>query len=330
MNPDFAVLTGEAAEQKVKHPEPKGTTTTPVPVWSTVPSLSVQPIPDYYRLPLLKQPVWIWSVPTYFYVGGLAGGGAVLAAVLHGKRSLRTLAFICRILAFVGTTIGPGLLTWDLGKKQRFYNMLRVFRPTSPMSIGSWALAGSGGLATLALLQGDREEGAAVRWALAGGGLMLAGYTGVLLGNTANPLWHGARRSLPVLFTASSMASTAGLLEFLPLNRCEEQVADRFGVIGKIAETASMEIMEREAGRNPVAAKAFEEGTSGLLWKSAKALVVAGTVLSLLPFKARWKRRLGGTLTTAGAICLRYALLEAGRQAARDPQAVIIEQRSRR
>lgn len=329
LDPRVALLTGEGADQKVKHPEPKGTTTTPVPVWEGVPSFPEPEGADYYRLPLLKQPVWIWSVPLYFYFGGIAGGASVLAALLHGRRRLRNLASACRWLAFLGTTVGPGLLTWDLGKMSRFLNMLRVFRPTSPMSIGSWSLAGSGGLATLALLQGDAPSGRPVGWALGGGGLMLSGYTGVLLGNTANPLWQQARLALPVLFTASSMASTSGVLELLPLNDREENVVRRFGTAGKLAEAASIIALEREVSSNPDAAKALEEGRAGVLWKGARAFVVAGIVVGLAPGRGLWKRRLSGMLTTAGAICLRYALLESGKQAAREPQAVIRGQKKR-
>lgn len=323
----WATLSGEAADLKVKHPEPRGNTTSPVPVWRQDPSLQAADRQDYYRLPVLKQPVWIWSVPAYFYVGGVAGGAAVLAALLKGRRRLRDLASACRWLAFLGTTLGPGLLTWDLGKMQRFANMLRVLRPSSPMSIGSWSLAGSGALSALALLRGEREGGRLPELALAGGGLVLAGYTGVLLGNTANPLWKGCRNSLPLLFTASSMASTAGVLELLPLNRDEEKVVQHFGLIGKVAETASLTLVERQAARNPQAARGLSEGEGGLLWKTSKALITAGVILNLIPVRSPWKRRLGGLLTTAGAVCLRYALLESGKQAAREPQATFSPQR---
>jgi formate-dependent nitrite reductase membrane component NrfD len=325
MNPQFAVLMGEGADQRVKQPEPD--TGSAVALWEQVPSLPQKQRQDYYRLPLLKEPVWIWSVPAYFYVGGVAGGSSVLAALLHGRRKLATLASWCRLLAFIGTTVGPGLLTWDLGRMLRFVNMLRVLRPSSPMSLGSWSLAGMGMLSTLSLLLGNKASARPVALAAAGGGLMLSGYTGVLLGNTANPLWQQTRRTLPLLFTASSMASTAGVLEMLPLNRGEEEVVQCFGIVGKVGEAACMVAMEREAAVNPEASKALEEGKAGLLWKSAKVMLAAGIVLNLIPVRSPWKRRLGGVLTTAGAICLRYALLESGKHSAREPQASIRPQR---
>jgi formate-dependent nitrite reductase membrane component NrfD len=325
MNPHTAVLTGEGAQQSIRQPQPDSGSK--VELWRQVPSIPGKRQLDYYRLPLVKEPVWIWSVPLYFYVGGVAGGSALLAAAAHGRRSLRRIASWCRWFAFLGTTLGPALLTWDLGKMQRFFNMLRVLRPSSPMSIGSWSLAGTGMLATLTLVQGNSDNARPAALGAAAGGLMLSGYTGVLLGNTANPLWYGTRRTLPLLFTASAMASTAGLLEMLPLNGREEKVVKRFGMVGKIGEAACMVAMEREAAVNPQAAKALHEGKGGALWQGAKAMLAAGIVLSLIPVKSPWKRRVGGAVTTAGAICLRFALLEAGKEAAREPQATIEAQR---
>ncbi|UFS70378.1 polysulfide reductase NrfD [Geomonas sp. RF6] len=325
LDPKLAIVTGEGSQIAVRRPEPAST---PIPVWEVLPSVDRQGRPDYYGIPLLKEPVWIWSVPVYFWAGGVAGGSAVLGAALHGKRKMRKLASACRWLSFLGTTVGPALLTWDLGKKTRFLNMLRVFRPTSPMSIGSWALAGSGMLSTIALLQGDRPSARPTNMALAGGGIVLSGYTGVLLGNTANPLWWQTRRTLPILFTASAMASTAAVLEMLPLKKREERVVQVFGTIGKVGEAAGMMAMEKIAGRVPEVANPFREGKCGFLWQSARGLVAAGIILNLLPGKSPFKRRLGGALTTVGALCLRYALLESGKCSARDPQAVFEAQRA--
>ncbi|WP_243374889.1 NrfD/PsrC family molybdoenzyme membrane anchor subunit [Geotalea sp. SG265] len=326
LNPQWTVLSGEGAGQKLRQPElRKGTW--PVPIWHQVPSVTAEPHPDYYRLPLLKEPVWIWSVPAYFYLGGVAGGSAVLAAVLHGLKSTEDLAAACKMLAFLGTTVGPGLLTWDLGRKFRFINMLRVFRPTSPMSIGSWSLAATGLLASLSLLQGEKPSGQITGWGLAAGGLVLAGYTGVLLGNTANPLWHETRRGLPVLFVASSLASTAAVLEMLPLNNMEAGVVRQLGLMGKAAELAAIAAVEGEAARKPLVAQPLQKGRSSALWRGAKALIVAGMAVSLIPGRWRGKHLLGGGLTTVGSIMLRYALLEAGKESAREPQAVFAVQK---
>src|SRR5207302_8215752 len=88
----------------------------------------------YYNQPLVKPPVWVWSVPTYFYAGAAAGASLALGATaqLPGRGSLDLLRR-CRWIGVTGITAGTGLLIYDLGRPERFYNMLRVFRPTSPM-----------------------------------------------------------------------------------------------------------------------------------------------------------------------------------------------------
>src|SRR5262249_48626942 len=95
----------------------------------------------YYDRPLVKQPVWVWSIPTYFYAGATAGASLALGAavqVLHGSSS--NLVRRSRLLGAIGISIGASLLIYDLGRPERFMNMLRVFRPTSPMNVGSWLL----------------------------------------------------------------------------------------------------------------------------------------------------------------------------------------------
>src|SRR5918912_3378961 len=94
----------------------------------------------YYDRPVLKEPVWIWAVPAYFYVGGVAGAAATLGAVTALSRDddLEVLARRCRALAAGGTVAGSALLVYDLGRPERFLNMLRVFRPSSPLNVGSW------------------------------------------------------------------------------------------------------------------------------------------------------------------------------------------------
>ena len=106
----------------------------------------------YYDRPILKQPVWIWTVPAYFYVGGVAGAALVLGAVaqLTGDSELRRLVGTCRSIGAAGHVIGSALLIYDLGRPSRFFNMLRVFNPKSPLSIGSWILA-AGGFASASL-----------------------------------------------------------------------------------------------------------------------------------------------------------------------------------
>ncbi|MGH2811069.1 MAG: NrfD/PsrC family molybdoenzyme membrane anchor subunit, partial [Actinomycetota bacterium] len=152
----------------------------------------------YYGRPVLKEPVWIWAVPAYFYAGGAAGAALVLGAVaqLAGRDELRDLVRNCRRLGALGTAGGGILLIYDLGRPERFLNMLRLFRPTSAMSIGSWTLAVAGASsAAAAVLPGIAGNTAGLVAGAAG--LPLAGYTAVLLADTAVPLWQSSRKVLP-------------------------------------------------------------------------------------------------------------------------------------
>src|SRR5690349_16377904 len=202
--------------------------------------------PTYYDKPTIKPPAWIWAVPAYFYVGGVAGAAMVLAFAgqLLGGRKLRRFEEHCRWIGAIGGGVGTALLFHDLGRKRRFLFMLRVFRPTSPMSVGSWVLAAatplSAGSALLAFSKGY--------WRLAGDaagigagilGLPLATYTAVLISNTAVPLWLASERTLPLLFGASSMASLGALCDLLPFRGREERILHRFGVVGRVAELAA-------------------------------------------------------------------------------------------
>src|SRR5690242_10894147 len=111
----------------------------------------------YYDVPLLKPPVWTWEVPTYFFVGGAAGGAAVIGAIAQITGTNGSLARDARWLAAAGAPISAALLTADLGRPERFINMLRVFKPQSPMSIGSWTLTAFSAASAAALLPRSAE-----------------------------------------------------------------------------------------------------------------------------------------------------------------------------
>ncbi|MBA3311521.1 MAG: polysulfide reductase NrfD, partial [Nocardioidaceae bacterium] len=151
---------------------------------------------SYYGRPVLKAPVWKQpDVPLYLFLGGVAGASSVLAegAALTGRPALQRVA---RIAAAGGSGLGTVALIHDLGRPERFLNMLRLFKPTSPLSVGSWILAPFSGLAAAALAS-DVSGRLPVLGRLAGLGAAalgppLATYTAALLSNTAVPAWHEA------------------------------------------------------------------------------------------------------------------------------------------
>jgi hypothetical protein len=183
-------------------------------------------VSDYYGLPRLKPPVWTWEVPAYFFVGGAAGAAAVIAAAarLSGRRD--DLVRDARWIAAVGGALAPPLLIADLGRPERFLNMLRVFKLQSAMSVGAWTLVAFSSAASAAagadLLQRAtsgrvpvRVIGNAAEGLAAASGLVLSTYTGVLIGATAIPAWSANVKMLPIHFGASGVGAAVSILELL-------------------------------------------------------------------------------------------------------------------
>jgi formate-dependent nitrite reductase membrane component NrfD len=285
--------------------------------------------PTYYDKAVLKPPVWIWSVPAYFYAGGVAGAAMVLAfaAQMLAEDKMREFEERCRWIGAVGGGIGTALLIHDLGRKERFLFMLRVFRPTSPMSVGSWVLAAATPLsAGSALLHNGLGQVAGAGAGVLG--LPLATYTAVLISNTAVPVWQQSRRILPLLFGASSMAGLASVLDLMELQDHERHVSFYFGTVGRVAELAAGAVMEREVARVPQVARSLHEGVAGALWTAAKVSTASSLVISLLPGQTRGKRIAAGVLGTVGALCLRFAVFHAGRASALNPRATFHQQRA--
>ena len=138
IDPRLGRLEGEGADQRTGGD--KAEDLRPYTTWTqqaTTPSPEAGP--TYYDRPVLKEPVWIWAVPAYFYAGGLAGASAILAEACESlvDEGAEDLVARARWIAALAGATGSALLVHDLGRPERFLHMLRVFRPTSPMSIES-------------------------------------------------------------------------------------------------------------------------------------------------------------------------------------------------
>jgi hypothetical protein len=278
---------------------------------------------------VIKEPTWTWEIPCYLFTGGLAGASAVVssAAKLFGNEKLS------RTALFVGAAadaISPVLLISDLGRPERFHHMLRVFKVTSPMNVGSWVLLVSGGAsntqAMLELLGILRPVKIAAELVSTVFGPPLATYTGVLLADTAVPVWHEGRHELPWIFGASACAS-AGAAACLFLDPGDAGPARRLAVGGVALEGAFMQEMELRLGE---VGEVYRHGAAGRFSRAAKAL--AGTGAAILATRGRRSRAAavaGGTLVCAGELCLRWAVYKAGFQSARDPKYTVKPQRER-
>jgi formate-dependent nitrite reductase membrane component NrfD len=331
---EVALLEGEAARVDVKAPREA------FPVEAiTTRELAVTPSPGedptYYDQPMLAEPVWKWAIPTYFFVGGLAGATSAIgaAAELIDAKRLGSLVRAARWIGAAGDATSAALLVYDLGRPSRFLNMLRVFRPTSPMSVGTYILSASGAANTTAILFGPRDGflgRAGTVASITGGvlGLPLAGYTAVLLTNTAVPAWQGASRTLPYLFVASAMASSGALLSMLPLGRRADAIARRYALAGQAGELIASFAVARELGRVPVVGRALHHGVAGALWTTAKVLGASALALSLPRSRSRAMRFAAGALGLGAALATRFAIFQAGKASARDPRASFHAQRA--
>jgi formate-dependent nitrite reductase membrane component NrfD len=294
----------------------------------------------YYGLPAIKPSHYNRLIAEYLFVGGLAGSAQVLAQVadLAGTKRHRRIVRCGRYLALAGALASPVLLIGDLHYRRRWFNMLRIFKATSPMSIGSWTLTGFGAFSSLAAGAqawddlGDAPKARRLaRWAglpAAIFGSVMSVYTGTLLAATSTPLWAGVYRLLPALF-ASSAASTASAALTLTLQATgAPEEAHRplatFELVAAGAELALLTATRRqwqqqgldEPLRRPPAATAFL-GAIGL--GAALPLVVRGAAV-LLGRRSKRASTVAAVGTLLGGFMLRAVVLRAGNESARRPR----------
>jgi hypothetical protein len=285
---------------------------------------------DYYGRPIVKPPVWEErEIAGYLFTGGLAGASSILAAGadLTGRP---VLARGSRLMATAAIGISLLALIKDLGRPARFLNMLRVFKPTSPMSVGVWILVGyaplAGGAAASDIL--DRlpklGRGAGLGAAVLGSGV--ATYTAALIANTAVPAWHESRRELPMLFAGSAASAAAGWgLVVAPV--AENEPAVRMAILGALIELGAEQALERRLG---LIAETLHDGKAGRRLRLAKALTAAGGIgAGLLARRNRPAAIVAGAALLAGSAFTRFGLFEAGMVSARDPKYTVEPQRRR-
>lgn len=284
-------------------------------------------------MPLLKPPVWTWEVPAYFFVGGASGAAAVIAAIaglrseagsLSSVSSFTAIAEHARWIAAAGALIAPPLLIADLGRPARFLNMLRVFKIQSPMSVGAWTLMLFSVAAVASLAAHEATDapswialvGAAAGLLAALTGLILATYTGVLIGVTAIPVWSAHVGALPLLFGLSGLGAAVSLLELVgdrtrPLNV--------IGIGVALAETGLLIWFERPGPQSGVGRAPIRQGASGAMTRSAGLL--SGPIALVLRVSSIWMppvRLVASVAMIAGSALTRFGWIAAGRVSAQD------------
>jgi formate-dependent nitrite reductase membrane component NrfD len=296
---------------------------------SMVPRADVQPFESYYGKQIIKTPTWKTpDVPLYLFLGGLAGSSALLAegAALSGNASLERFT---RLVAAGGAGTGTFFLIHDLGRPERFLNMLRVLKITSPLSVGSFILAPFSTLASAAAASQVTGR-LPVLGRLAGVGAALFGpplvtYTAALISNTAVPAWHTARRELPFVF-AGSGAAAAGGLAMLALPVAAGGPAHRMALAGATLELGAVAAMEHRLG---MVAEPYQQGGSGRLMKIARGCTLAAAALTVAGRRSRLLRAVAGASYVAGSVVTRFGIFEAGLASARDPKYTVVPQRER-
>ncbi|HEX5416802.1 MAG TPA: NrfD/PsrC family molybdoenzyme membrane anchor subunit [Chloroflexota bacterium] len=298
-------------------------------------------IPTYYDLPTLKAPVWRWEIWLYFFLGGLAGAAYAIAglATLFGGGRARRIERAGYLVAFLTVLPCPPLLIKDLGRPRLFLNMLRVFKPESPMSVGVWGLLGFSGFATLAFL---REAALALGGPLAGlarlvpqkalapagsaFAFFLAGYTGVLLSVTSVPLWSKSFLLAPT-FLASSFASAASAIALaltgrgdVPREEIQQiETLKRVAVAAEVAALGGYLLQEGGAAKpllDPsVHGRPFLGGALGLGILLPLALSLGG--------HSRGRIVVTSLLSLLGGLALRYAVVMGGHASAANPRTYL-------
>jgi hypothetical protein len=283
---------------------------------------------SYHGQPVIKEPIWTWEIPCYFYTGGLGGASAGLAflAELRGNDTLARRAWAA---SMAGLTLSPAFLISDLGKPTRFLNMLRMFKVTSPMSVGSWILAASG--TTTAVAAADAwlnlfpRAGKVARPAAALLGLPLSTYTAALVSNTAVPVWHEAHRILPFVFGsgAALSAGAAGVMTTPPRHAAP---ARRIALVSAALELGLNEVMKKQLGEHE---EAYKRGAPSKFSHLAQLCIGSGTALLARSGRnSRVAAAAAGALISAGALSARWSVYKAGFQSASDPKYVVGPQRA--
>ncbi|MBE8522113.1 polysulfide reductase NrfD [Amycolatopsis sp. H6(2020)] len=293
---------------------------------------------SYYGRPVLKPPVWEWKVPAYLFTGGLAAGTSLLAAGadLTGRPALRRVGRTGSLAALLASVY---LLVADLGRPERFHHMLRVAKPTSPMSVGTWILSAFGpgvgvAAAAEALPAGLRRSlpGRLLRAAARPAGLSsavfapaVASYTAVLLSQTAVPAWHEAHAELPFVFTGSAAASSGGFaMALVPVE--EAGPARALAAFGAAAELVASRVLEKRLG---LTAEAYTTGKAHRLRTWSERLTAAGLLGALAGHRSRAVSVVAGAALFAGSALQRFGVFEAGVESTKDPKYVVVPQRQR-
>jgi len=293
----------------------------------------------YQDVPILQTPTWDNDIAAYFFLGGISSGAFVLGALadLAGGEERRGLARAAHLVSFLTLLPCPALLIDDLGKPSRFHHMLRIFKPSSPMNLGSWTLTGHGLFAALRAARSLAEAGrlpligppvrALPVQAMAVGGLptalTLGGYTGVLLGTTSIPVWSTSP-VLGALFMASALSTGAAASAVASTLMGNDQPGDdaMLAPLHVALGCTELALLGGYLATSGQAAKPLLHGREGVLLLGAVGASVTALALDVAGMRTTAQRHRCSVLAAAavliGGACLRWAVVRAGHVSAAD------------
>ncbi len=297
---------------------------------------------NYYGIPPIKRAHWTWQIPIYFWLGGLGAGVQLFATVaqLLGHRD-EALTRVSRYTVLFTMLVSPVLLIWDLGRPERFYNMLRILKLRSPMSTQSWSLFTFGNLGGLIAVRQAAEDGLlgdnllsrlVIRLVPARlltvlvlpFGLFVGFNTGNLISATSVPIWARNWMLMAPTFLASGLSTALSWLSLvLHLGHWGEKKTLR------VLHRAERAIILIEAALIGASLVRMSRWSKPLFSRDIAPLFVGGTLIGgiLAPFlllsggERRSKSMLASVLALAGGLAFRFAIIQAGRKSADDPEA---------
>ncbi len=298
---------------------------------------------NYYGIPPIKRAHWTWQIPIYFWLGGIGAGTQLFATVaqLLGHKD-EALTRVSRYTVLFTMLASPVLLIWDLGRPERFYNMLRILKLRSPMSTQSWSLFVFGNLGGLIAARQAAEDGLLLGNNLLSRlvlrlvparlltvlalpfGLFVGFNTGNLVSATSVPIWARNWMLMGPTFLTSGLSTALSWLSLvLHLTRSGEEKSLR--TLHR-AEKATIVI---EAGLIAASLIRMSKWGKPLFSREVAPLFVGGTLIGgiLAPFlllsgkESRSRSMLASVLALAGGLAFRFAIIQAGRKSADDPEA---------
>lgn len=296
--------------------------------------------PTYYDQPVIRSGHWTWQIIVYFWVGGIAGASYVIGIVADrfGNEEDKELGRWGRYIGLTGALISPIMLIWDLGKPTRFLNMLRIIKVRSPMSVGTWGLVTFSGFAGIsAVFQAIQDFkiqvplGNPLKTLYQKGiepfgtllGLFMGGYTGVLLSNTAVPLWARNYKTNSPVFLSSAFANAAAMLSLVQIvtGRSNRRTEEKLGQLqlGATMTEAALLVHEMEH-LGPYLRTPLTHGKSAKYFYGSLFLGMVLPSLMGTP-RAAWLRIVKALLTLIGGLLFRTAIIEGGHESGKDPQA---------